>query len=141
LNTPQTRGNAFEASNYYQYTLDAPASLPDLLRNYSGSGKIEIPTVAVKDLAPVSGYLTLDAFPNPFNPTSQIVFLNPAGGYTTLDVFDILGRKVTTLFAGNVAAGTRQNVKFEAADLSAGLYFAVLRCANQRAVQKMIFSK
>ena len=36
---PQTRGTAFEASAYYGYRMDDPATLPALLPAYAGSGK------------------------------------------------------------------------------------------------------
>ena len=36
---PQTRGTAFEASAYYGYGVDDPATLPALLPTYAGSGK------------------------------------------------------------------------------------------------------
>lgn len=39
--TPQTRGTAFEASSYYQYTLDDASTVPGKLSSYSGSGRYD----------------------------------------------------------------------------------------------------
>jgi pectate lyase len=38
--TPQTAGTVVEPGTYYRYTLDNPASIPDIVRNGVGVGKI-----------------------------------------------------------------------------------------------------
>jgi pectate lyase len=37
---PQTRGAAFEASQYYQYSLAPASSVPDLVMSQAGAGKL-----------------------------------------------------------------------------------------------------
>lgn len=52
-------------------------------------------------------------YPNPFNPETVIDFTVPASATDkniSLEVFDILGRKVSTLFSGKAAAGHHQVV-------------------------------
>ncbi len=60
-------------------------------------------------------------FPNPFNPTTQIVFDLPQESKVTLEVFDISGHKVATLAKGLKEAG-RYHVVFDAHNLASGVY-------------------
>jgi photosystem II stability/assembly factor-like uncharacterized protein len=48
----------------------------------------------------------LQNFPNPFNPTTQIVFSMPKAADVSLVIYDMLGRKVRTLITGNQSVGT-----------------------------------
>jgi fibronectin type 3 domain-containing protein len=49
-------------------------------------------------------------YPNPFNPDTKISYSLSAPSIVTLKVFNLLGQEVTTLVAGNSAAGTFQVV-------------------------------
>ena len=44
-------------------------------------------------------------FPNPFNGSTEIRFLLPREEFTTIDLYDILGRKITTIFRGIASPG------------------------------------
>jgi hypothetical protein len=46
-------------------------------------------------------------YPNPFNPTTDIQFSVPVNGDVKISIFNVLGQEVRTLFAGEVARGTR----------------------------------
>jgi hypothetical protein len=46
-------------------------------------------------------------FPNPFNPSTDIQFSVPTDGLVKLSIYNMLGQEVRTLFAGDVARGTR----------------------------------
>jgi 5-hydroxyisourate hydrolase-like protein (transthyretin family) len=65
-------------------------------------------------------------YPNPFNPATIIRFDLAKGSDITLSVYDVLGREVTRLAQGPHTAGTYE-VKFDAAGLSSGVYYYVLR--------------
>lgn len=54
------------------------------------------------------GSFTLQSHPNPFNSSTQVVMELPESGRLHVTVYDILGRKVTTLFDGTVAAGLKR---------------------------------
>ncbi|HET9129409.1 MAG TPA: T9SS type A sorting domain-containing protein, partial [Terriglobia bacterium] len=56
-------------------------------------------------------------FPNPFNPTTQIVYSVPRKGVVSLKVYNLLGQEVATLFEGERQPGT-YNVRFDAHQLS-----------------------
>ncbi len=65
-------------------------------------------------------------FPNPFNPTTTIRFDLAAQSDIMLSVHDVLGREVARLAQGPHPAGS-YNVQFDAAGLSSGVYYYVLR--------------
>lgn len=79
-------------------------------------------------------------FPNPFNPSTQIVFSVTKEGPVTLRVFDILGREVATLVNGNRKAG-EYSERFVGSRLASGVYMYVLQSAEGRLTSRMILSK
>ena len=79
-------------------------------------------------------------FPNPFNPTTRIAFTLPQSGEVRLDVYDLKGRHIGQLLAGIQPAGERE-VIFDAADLSAGVYFYRLETEQFSATRKMLLVK
>jgi hypothetical protein len=61
-------------------------------------------------------------YPNPFNPSTTIEFALPHSGFVTLKVYNVLGEKVTTLVAGDHAAGTFK-ATWNASSMPSGVYF------------------
>jgi N-acetylmuramoyl-L-alanine amidase len=65
-------------------------------------------------------------YPNPFNPTTNITFGLPQSSKVNITVYDVLGRKVATVFAGSKPQGFH-SVQFDASNLSSGIYIYQLR--------------
>lgn len=78
--------------------------------------------------------------PNPFNPVTEIRFDMPQAGRAKLTVYDVTGREVADLIAGEVAAG-RRSVWFDGSGLASGIYWYRLSVCNQMFVKKMILMK
>lgn len=87
----------------------------------------------------VSNYL-LQNYPNPFNPSTTINYNIPAEGHVEISVFNILGQKVRELVNEFKHAGSF-TVKFEAGDLSSGVYFYILRTGGFVETKKLIIQK
>jgi hypothetical protein len=73
-------------------------------------------------------------YPNPFNPETNIKYSVPKNDHIQIEVYNILGKKVRTLFEGQQTAGTYQ-VRWDARDdygstLSSGVYLITLRSGN-----------
>ena len=79
-------------------------------------------------------------YPNPFNPTTVIPFSLPENGHVNLSVYDITGRLVSTLANETYMRGHHQ-VQFNAAQLSSGVYYYILRSADQQMTGKMLLIK
>ena len=77
------------------------------------------------------------SYPNPFNPSTKIVFTIPAQGKVTLKIYDILGREVRTLVNSNLKAGN-YNIEFNAGELPSGVYLYNLRVNNYNETKKML---
>lgn len=84
-------------------------------------------------------------YPNPFNQSTTIEFALPQNEATTsvrLMIFDALGRKVQTLFSGNLAGGiyrfywNGKNARGQ--DLPSGNYFCLFRAGKVNRSQKLI---
>lgn len=65
-------------------------------------------------------------YPNPFNPSTNITFGLPQNSKVDITVYDMLGRKVATVFAGTKPQGFH-SVQFDASNLSSGIYIYQLR--------------
>ncbi len=86
-------------------------------------------------------------YPNPFGSGSNvksnftsIKFRTTRTGFVTLEVFNLLGQKVATLIKSNLNAG-EYNVKFNASQLTSGVYFYSLKAGSLREIKKMILIK
>lgn len=80
------------------------------------------------------------AFPNPFNPSTQITFDVPVTTNAEMKVFNSLGQEVATLFNGQAVAGTH-TLYFVADNLPSGLYFAQLTAGSFVSTQKLVLIK
>ncbi|TSA26392.1 MAG: tandem-95 repeat protein [Ignavibacteriales bacterium] len=85
-------------------------------------------------------YKLLQNFPNPFNPTTNIVFGLPKESNVTLRVFNILGQEVATLVNKVMPAGYH-SVEFNASNLTSGLYIYRVEADNFVQVKKMLLMK
>ncbi|MCX6639456.1 MAG: right-handed parallel beta-helix repeat-containing protein [bacterium] len=79
-------------------------------------------------------------FPNPFNPSTHLVYDLPEDANVTLYIYDIAGRQVAELVNGHQQAGVHQAI-MNGVDLSSGIYFAVFKANDFCKVQKMLLLK
>ncbi|MFA6469081.1 MAG: GLUG motif-containing protein [Bacteroidota bacterium] len=80
-------------------------------------------------------------YPNPFNPATTIGFTLQVSGLTTLKVYDAIGREVATLANEMLEAGVYHQRKFDASNLSSGIYFAKLQNDSKIQLLKMMLIK
>ncbi|HKL16023.1 MAG TPA: DNRLRE domain-containing protein [Balneolaceae bacterium] len=79
-------------------------------------------------------------YPNPFNPSTNIVFSVPNISDVEIAVYDMLGRKLRTLFNDRVQAG-RYEVAFDASKLSSGVYLYTLQTGSQTLTRRLTVVK
>jgi hypothetical protein len=79
-------------------------------------------------------------YPNPFNPSTSINFSIPQRSEITLKVYDVLGREISTLVAGEVEPGV-YTLRWDACNYSAGIYFIRLKTKNYESAVKALLIK
>jgi hypothetical protein len=72
----------------------------------------------------------LNAYPNPFNPSTLIQYTLPEAGNITISVFNVLGQQVRTLAEGTRSSGAH-TITFNATGLPAGMYVVRLESTGQ----------
>lgn len=81
-------------------------------------------------------------YPNPFNPATILRCAVPQAGQMDLCLYDVLGRRVRTLVAGQVEPGVYL-VQWDGTDaqgrpVTSGVYLGVLRSGGVRRVQRLV---
>ncbi|MDP3799837.1 MAG: T9SS type A sorting domain-containing protein [bacterium] len=89
--------------------------------------------------------LSLDNYPNPFNPETEIRYSIPIGGNIELTIYNMVGQTVRTLVKGIAAAG-EYSVSWNATDdtgqrVAAGVYFYSITSPNGEVMKKMLLLK
>lgn len=84
-------------------------------------------------------------FPNPFNPSTKIVYNISKAANVKLKVFDILGNEIAILVNSLQQPGVYQ-VEFNPTEFknnlnTSGIYFYQVQCDNQFITKKMVFLK
>lgn len=97
-------------------------------------------TAIDKDMETADQYTLAQNYPNPFNPTTTISFEVAKRSSVKLTVFDMLGNKVAILANDNYDIGT-YSAKFDASDLTSGVYFYQLQAGDFISTKKMILMK
>ena len=85
------------------------------------------------------------AYPNPFNPTTQIGYYLANTEYVSIDIYDLTGRKIKSLLNHNLRAGYR-SVAWDATNdlgktVSAGMYIYTIQAGDFRQTRKMVLLK
>ena len=80
------------------------------------------------------------AYPNPFNPETNLTFDLPHAGEISLIIYDIAGREIVRLIDGFQPAGTHETT-FDASNLPSGIYFARLTASSFHQTRKLLLIK
>ena len=107
----------YSAGNIYVYGV-----------SQNSNGDYDIATIKYNILSsinPISNIIPKDSklyqnYPNPFNSMTKIRFAISRAGIIELEVYDILGRKLQTLFKGYKTAGIYE-IDFDSHNLSSGI--------------------
>jgi len=79
-------------------------------------------------------------FPNPFNPSTMIVFYSPRNEHVTLTVYDVTGRAIETLVEGEVPPGEHQ-LQWSAEGLASGVYLCRMTARGFSQTIKLLYQK
>lgn len=79
-------------------------------------------------------------YPNPFNARTTINYSLPQPSDVSLEIYDLLGRKVQTIYTGNQNAG-EYSLMWDAAEFSSGVYIYKLTAGGFEQSGKMTLLK
>lgn len=82
------------------------------------------------------GEMSLDNYPNPFNPTTRFEFRVGRPSHVLLRIYDILGRVVASLVDEEKLPG-KYNITWDASSVASGVYFAKIESGGKSLVTKV----
>jgi hypothetical protein len=94
--------------------------------------------IGIEEHAAVIG--SVSVYPNPMNDQASIALNLVSDNNVTVGLFDLSGKKVLSVFEGNMSAGNN-TVSFSAAELNAGIYTAVVSANGFHTTVKVAVAK
>ena len=100
-----------------------------------GSGSMGIEIVEIPETFSLSS-----AYPNPFNPTTNMTLGLDSDGQVSMMVYNLVGQVVDVLVDGYMNAGYH-NVTWDAANVPSGVYIVKVTTGSNTSIQKVMLMK
>ncbi len=123
------RARAFRLKGWHELAINLHRQYVELSNGEPPMAESLMPLPERFELAP--------AFPNPFNPITEIKVALPQDAEVKFEVFNMLGQKVATLVNRPMQAGFH-SVRFEASRLPSGIYIYRIKANNFTDAKKML---
>ncbi len=81
------------------------------------------------------------AYPNPFNPTTNIRYALPEAGELSIEVFNVVGQRVATLISREQKSAGVYNLQLDLSAQSSGVYFVRVAAKNAFITRKITLIK
>ena len=111
------------------------SSVPSDLIIASSNGEV----VEISSMLPGSFRLN-EVYPNPFNPSTNILYTIDVNSYVNISIYDIAGKKIDEIVNTKQYIGN-YNINWNAGANPSGIYFVKLFANEQTAIQKIILIK
>ena len=97
------------------------------------------------DLNTANQFILYSAYPNPFNPTTQVRYYLPNVSNVQISIYDLVGREIRTLINREQNSGFK-TLQWNAMNnlghpVSAGLYLYTIQAGEFRSTKKMLLLK
>ena len=133
---PYPLGLDWDGDSWWNVSSRADSGGRGAVFSVSGQSAVESPWSS-----PAPGtFVTLTAYPNPFNQKTVARFEMRDASQVKLSVYDISGREVASLVDGHLSSGCYE-IAFDGTDLVSGVYFASLEAGGVKLVRKMLVVK
>lgn len=120
------------------------------LFTHYGAGNADI-AIAKFEADPTSApseaaHLNLSAWPNPFNPSTEIRFVLPESSRVDLGIYDVSGRLIRSFLKGDILAAGKHHVNWDGVNslgecLPSGVYLCKLLVNEQSSLEKLVLLK
>ena len=107
---------------------------------WSSNGIEFINVLSKEDSHPLT-YALMTAYPNPFNPITNINFSVQNDSHVSLKIYDLQGRMVEELLNESIMSIGSYSVNWNASHQSSGVYVAQLQINDQLQTHKIILLK
>jgi hypothetical protein len=84
--------------------------------------------------------LTLSVYPSPASSSFTIEYTLPENGSISISLYDLSGRRVSTVFEGETAAG-RHAFSFDASTLTPGVYLVHLDADGGTLTRRVVITR
>lgn len=81
-----------------------------------------------------------EAWPNPFNPSTNLRLFIPSTDEVKVEAYDILGRKIATIVSTNLSSGVH-DIIWNAQGFSSGVYVLLIQYQGKKLIRIMTLSK
>ncbi len=116
-------GNTSEGASYgYGYDSELAGRHYFRLRQVDLDGSVSYSPIVEVSVDVPGSFLLGDAYPNPFNPTTNFTLSVASSQRVTIGVFDLLGRRVLTLHDGLLEGGQSHVFRMDADRMTTGTY-------------------
>ncbi len=88
----------------------------------------------------ITNYELVNAYPNPFNPSTVISYFVETRCAVTLEIYDLHGKLIETLVDDFQNSG-KYEIIWDAENLPSGVYFASLKSAQKKSILKILYLK
>ena len=105
---------------------------------WEDNGIFTIDKLAVHEIP--SELVLISAYPNPFNPATNITFGINTDSHVSVNIFDISGREVAEIINGDYSAGYH-NMTWDGGQQSSGIYFLRINADGISQSQKLMLMK
>jgi hypothetical protein len=110
------------------------------LKQIDADGAFSYGTPLCVDAAMPGEISLANNYPNPFNPQTKIPFTLPAAMKATVTLYDLLGRRLRTLFDGDGRPGVNE-VLFDGTQFPSGVYIYRLQVGTADHMKRMTLTK
>jgi hypothetical protein len=119
-------------------------SIPDPFDRWNFGPKFPVKILSVTNSEEINlqpeEFVLNQNYPNPFNPTTRIGYRISDIGFVILKIYDTLGNEVAELVNEEKSPGEYE-VRFDASNLTSGIYFYTLKSNGSSITKKMLLLK
>ena len=127
----------FNSSTNKYYTLDNSISFESDMIIGNGLSPFEFEG---ENNEIVSGLSVQSAYPNPFNPSTNIEYSISTSGNVKIAIYDVTGRQVDVIYNDYQSSGSH-SVIWNAINSPSGIYYMQIQAQNDIHTQKVVLLK